>query len=439
MPVVSTIAMRIDMSNKKFRFLTAIALVTASFAVHAQLPWSEQTHQIAFGDFNGDHRTDVLHIARDSSQSSGIALSTGSGPYATGQTWASNYLGIAWHSATYKPIVGDFNGDGRADILMQRQTAGDHYLLFANAAGQITAITQNIGNTLGGQTWSPDGHRIVAGDFNGDHKTDLFLQSAKVSGLNAIFLAGSSGTFSSAQQTWGNVHIGFQWSATKATVYPGDFDGDGKDDLFIQAKPDIVIIDYEIPFPVPSYRPGSFGIANAKAPNGGGEIFYTPALQIWDRKFQNADWSAMFYDAAVGDFNGDGRDDILLQGRSPGKLNSMFLVSSSGQVSSGDALTDTTIRNATGDVYRIYAVNFAGIPSSAVYMQAVSSGGTSSIAWNGTPTLGSETITYTYDAKGRLTKVVHAGTVNDGVKTCHSLDKAGNRTSVVTTDGTCVP
>src|SRR5688572_9106491 len=103
----------LNMPNKQLRFLAALVLLMASSAAHAQLPWSEQTHQIAFGDFNGDHRTDVLYIARESSQSSGIALSTGSGPYGTGQTWASNYLGIAWHSATYKPIVGDFNGDHR--------------------------------------------------------------------------------------------------------------------------------------------------------------------------------------------------------------------------------------------------------------------------------------------------------------------------------------
>ena len=42
----------------------------------------------------------------------------------------------------------------------------------------------------------------------------------------------------------------------------------------------------------------------------------------------------------------------------------------------------------------------------------------------------SETTTYTYDSRGRLVKVEHAGTVNDGVTTQYGLDKADNRTNV---------
>lgn len=49
------------------------------------------------------------------------------------------------------------------------------------------------------------------------------------------------------------------------------------------------------------------------------------------------------------------------------------------------------------------------------------------------PAHASETITYTYDAKGRLIKVVHSGTVNNGVQTDYTHDKADNRTNVKTT------
>lgn len=44
-----------------------------------------------------------------------------------------------------------------------------------------------------------------------------------------------------------------------------------------------------------------------------------------------------------------------------------------------------------------------------------------------------ETITYSYDAKGRLVKVVRSGSVNNGVTADYAHDKADNRTSLVVT------
>ena len=45
----------------------------------------------------------------------------------------------------------------------------------------------------------------------------------------------------------------------------------------------------------------------------------------------------------------------------------------------------------------------------------------------------SETITYAYDAKGRLVRVERSGTVNDGVKVEYTHDKADNRKNVKVT------
>ncbi len=44
-----------------------------------------------------------------------------------------------------------------------------------------------------------------------------------------------------------------------------------------------------------------------------------------------------------------------------------------------------------------------------------------------------ETITYTYDARGRLVKVERTGTVNNNVTTNYTIDKADNRTNKTTT------
>jgi hypothetical protein len=53
--------------------------------------------------------------------------------------------------------------------------------------------------------------------------------------------------------------------------------------------------------------------------------------------------------------------------------------------------------------------------------------------------IAAETITYTYDAKGRLVKVERAGTVNNGVTTNYTHDKANNRTNVTVTGSPNTP
>lgn len=50
------------------------------------------------------------------------------------------------------------------------------------------------------------------------------------------------------------------------------------------------------------------------------------------------------------------------------------------------------------------------------------------------PASATETITYTYDAKGRLVKVVRSGTVNNNVTVDYGHDKADNRTRLQVTN-----
>jgi YD repeat-containing protein len=53
-----------------------------------------------------------------------------------------------------------------------------------------------------------------------------------------------------------------------------------------------------------------------------------------------------------------------------------------------------------------------------------------SIAALAATAMASETITYSYDARGRLVKVVRTGSVNNNVSANYSYDKADNRTNV---------
>lgn len=45
----------------------------------------------------------------------------------------------------------------------------------------------------------------------------------------------------------------------------------------------------------------------------------------------------------------------------------------------------------------------------------------------------SETLNYSYDARGRLVKIDHSGNVNNGAVTNYVYDKADNRTNKTTT------
>lgn len=51
----------------------------------------------------------------------------------------------------------------------------------------------------------------------------------------------------------------------------------------------------------------------------------------------------------------------------------------------------------------------------------------------GSPAAATETISYSYDARGRLIQVARTGTVNSGVTTGYQMDKTDNRTAKTTT------
>jgi len=53
--------------------------------------------------------------------------------------------------------------------------------------------------------------------------------------------------------------------------------------------------------------------------------------------------------------------------------------------------------------------------------------------------MASETITYTYDARGRLVKVARSGSVNNNVTANYVYDKADNRTNVNVTSPNSPP
>lgn len=363
------------------RTIGLLLLMVTSGAVQATTEWSAADYDLYAGDFNGDGKTDILYIAKDPSMPSGIALSDGTGPNIAWQSWASNFLGINWAANTYNVIVADFNGDGKADIFLQSVVPGNNYLLLTGSTGYVVGISQTVSNSAMGLTWSADQHHIMAGAFagsvNGHPKAGLFLQATSSSGTDAIVLSDANGMFSSASpsQTWTDGYLGFQWNTHKANVFAGDFNGDGYADLLIQAKPNFVEINYDVPFPVPTYPPNMNGVvlASATAP-----IFAGSGVQAWSRMSNGVDWSPLTNTIIVAS-NGTGPASIILQGKYSGRTSYELTGNTTGAIFPATATALSSNISMTSDGYRLIAGRFSG-SGVGLYYQSLTSGGTNYVA-----------------------------------------------------------
>ena len=87
---------------------------------------------------------------------------------------------------------GDFNGDGKAD-LVALNGQGDLSLLLNNQEGGFTASTQSIGLSGGG---------LVVSDFNNDGNSDIAVGDPLTANL-VILIGNGKGAFTTLQQNLG--------------------------------------------------------------------------------------------------------------------------------------------------------------------------------------------------------------------------------------------
>ena len=140
-----------------------------AFAVWAATP----NVQNLFGDFNGDGRTDVALIGPAGWASMPVAFSNGDGTFTVTNLPITNFAGWA-ATPNAKAIVGDFNGDGLADVaLIGPSSWGSMPVAFSNGDGTFNVTNVPIASFA---TWAATPNaQILVGDFNGDGKTDVAL------------------------------------------------------------------------------------------------------------------------------------------------------------------------------------------------------------------------------------------------------------------------
>ncbi|MET4069905.1 hypothetical protein ABID58_004709 [Bradyrhizobium sp. S3.2.6] len=233
-----------------------------TFATSATASGAKHASATGF-DFNGDQNTDLLLV---NSGTLGVAewLMNGVAVAASPQvgTMASGF-----HYAAY----GDFNDDGRSDLLMVNDTSHD-VVVWEMDGAQILA-NQTIGTINAADGWQYSG----TGDFDGDGQTDLLLTNSTTNGV-AIWTM--NGTQVTASPQIGTINAGAGWSFGGT----GDFNGDGKTDLLMLNSTTHGVAIWEM---------------------NGAQVTAPPQIGTINVA---AGWSF----AGTGDFNGDGKTDLLL-------------------------------------------------------------------------------------------------------------------------------
>lgn len=167
-------------------------------------------HFAGLADFDGDGKTDVLTV-NDATHDVNVRLMDGAQPTADATVGTINAAG-GWHLTQ----SGDFNGDGKADLLFLNDTT--HGVAVWEMDGTTVMSNPQVGimNAAGG--W----HFEDVGDFNGDGKTDLLFLNDTTRGVAVWEMDGTT--------VMSNPQVGVM-AAGQHFDRVADTNGDGKSDL----------------------------------------------------------------------------------------------------------------------------------------------------------------------------------------------------------------
>ena len=296
------------------------------------------------GDFNGDGNTDLFFWTIDVSPFEGggvieggeniMYVSDGDGTFTA---LTRNRIPTGHIRNAERAISGDFNGDGKTDLLFWWTRSGTNRLYVSNGNGTFTPHFDPIpvGRIAGGKEWT-------VGDFNGDGRTDVYFWWPS-SGTNRLYVSNGNGTFT---QYLDPIPVGMIAGGQRWTV--GDFNGDGRMDVFFWwtrsgtnrlyvSNGNGRFTQYLDPIPVGmiagghEWRVGDFnGDGRTDAyfwlANSGGNRLYTSSGHGRFTEHLNPISSAIDQ-WTVGDFNGDGRADVYFWFRKQG-TNQLYVTPS---------------------------------------------------------------------------------------------------------------
>jgi len=252
--------------------------------------WRIDRHPRLVGDFNGDGIDDIIGFANAGTR---VALSDGSNlTVSSGFSKPIFSFNNSWVVDKYPRLVGDFNGDGIDDIVGFGSSQTFVGISTGNTIDYDPSFTLSYFAYSDG--WRIERHPRLVGDFNGDGFDDIV--GFANTGTRVALSDGSSLSVASgfSHPFWG-YNNGFRVDRHPRLV--GDFNGDGIDDLigFANAGVRVLISDGTKFIQDSNFSTNNFGYVN-----GG--------------------WNPTFHVRLVGDFNGDGLDDFMGLGNATGAI-----------------------------------------------------------------------------------------------------------------------
>lgn len=178
-------------------------------------------HSIAVGDFNLDGKQDLV-LGNYSVNGLSLLLGDGNGGFtADGSAFAQRgRLQPLVPSGIAAIVVGDFNRDGKPDFAAANQTNNSVFILLGDGIGGFT--------TPAGSPIEVGIHPsyITSGDFNRDGKPDLAVTNLGANNVTVLLGDGSGGFNQPASSpvSVGNIPVG---------IAAGDFNFDGEPDLAV--------------------------------------------------------------------------------------------------------------------------------------------------------------------------------------------------------------
>ncbi|MBF0634165.1 MAG: FG-GAP repeat protein [Nitrospinae bacterium] len=254
--------------------VTSNALTSTNAGVYTSTTgWQAQ----GIGDFDGDGKNDLLWRDAESGQ---VAVWMMNGVDVVTSAMTSLNPGAGW----LVQGIGDFDGDGKSDILWRDASTGQTAIWFMSGATVTSSSNTNV--SAGAYTATAGWQVHGVGDFNGDNKSDILWRQIETGRTAIWFMSGASKV--GGKHT--SVQAGAYTSTTGWQIHGvGDFNGDGKADILWR-----------------------------NAESGGTVVWFMNGVKRTGRANTSVQLGAYtsatgWHVQAVGDFDGDGKSDVLVR------------------------------------------------------------------------------------------------------------------------------